>query len=358
VSNPSLINSATSSNGDRTLLSIRNLTKHFSVGSSVLGGSEAVVKAVDGVSLSINKGETFGLVGESGCGKTTVGRCVLRLIEPTSGGIHFDGVDLLKLNTRELREKRRDMQIIFQDPFASLNPRMTIGQIVGEPLIIHSMNEDSSSNPLRAVARVTGLDSLVQTKQQKERVAELLRVVGLQPEYAKRYPHEFSGGQRQRIGIARALALNPKLIVADEPVSALDVSIQAQVVNLLQDLQQQFGLTYLFISHGLAVVEHISTRVGVMYLGKLVEVAPAEEIYRNPLHPYTQALLSSIPLPDPDAKRERIHLSGDVPTPINPPTGCRFNTRCPQVMEECRREEPQLITIGKDHQVACYLHKS
>ena len=336
------------------LLEILDLKKYFPVGS---GSGSAVVKAVDGVSLSINRGETFGLVGESGCGKTTVGRCILRLIEPTSGEVVFDGVDLTKLNSSQLRAKRRDMQIIFQDPFASLNPRMTIGQIVAEPLIIHSIDEDNSSNPLKGIARSIGLDSLLQTGSRKDRVAELLRVVGLGPDYAKRYPHEFSGGQRQRIGIARALALNPKLIIADEPVSALDVSIQAQVVNLLQDLQAKFGLTYLFISHGLAVVEHISTRVGVMYLGKLVEVAPAEEIYRNPLHPYTQALLSSIPIPDPDAKHERVHLSGDVPTPINPPAGCRFNTRCPYVMEECRTTEPQLVPITKDHSVACFLVK-
>lgn len=336
---------------DGVLLEIRDLKKHFPA------GRDATVKAVDGVSLFINRGETFGLVGESGCGKTTVGRCILRLIEPTSGEIVFDGVDLLRLNASELRAKRRDMQIIFQDPFSSLNPRMTIGEIVAEPLIIHSMNESNGGNPLRSVARSIGLDSFVRSKQQKERVAELLRVVGLEPDYGSRYPHEFSGGQRQRIGIARALALNPKLIIADEPVSALDVSIQAQVVNLLQDLQKQFGLTYLFISHGLAVVEHISTRVGVMYLGKLVEVAPSQEIYRNPLHPYTQALLSSIPIPDPEVKHERVHLSGDVPTPINPPAGCRFNTRCPYVMEECRTNEPTLVNITRDHQVACFLVK-
>jgi oligopeptide/dipeptide ABC transporter ATP-binding protein len=342
---------------NESLVEIRNLKKYFPVGSGLGANKESVVKAVDGVSLSINRGETFGLVGESGCGKTTVGRCILRLIEPTDGEIVFDGVDLLRLNANQLREKRRDMQIIFQDPFSSLNPRMTIGEIVGEPLIIHSMNEASGGNPLRSVARSIGLDSFVRSKQQTERVAELLRVVGLGPDYASRYPHEFSGGQRQRIGIARALALNPKLIIADEPVSALDVSIQAQVVNLLQDLQEQFGLTYLFISHGLAVVEHISTRVGVMYLGKLVEVAPAREIYQNPLHPYTQALLSSIPVPDPDVKHERVHLAGDVPTPINPPSGCRFSTRCPYVMEECRTNEPPLINITNDHQVACFLVK-
>jgi len=336
---------------DGVLLEIRDLKKYFPA------GRDTTVKAVDGVSLTINRGETFGLVGESGCGKTTVGRCILRLIEPTSGEIVFDGVDLLRLNASELRAKRRDMQIIFQDPFSSLNPRMTIGEIVAEPLIIHSMNETNGGNPLRNVARSIGLDSIVRSKQQKERVAELLRVVGLEPDYGSRYPHEFSGGQRQRIGIARALALNPKLIIADEPVSALDVSIQAQVVNLLQDLQKQFGLTYLFISHGLAVVEHISTRVGVMYLGKLVEVAPSQEIYRSPLHPYTQALLSSIPIPDPEAKHERVHLSGDVPTPINPPAGCRFNTRCPYVMEECRTNEPPLVNLTRDHQVACFLVK-
>jgi oligopeptide/dipeptide ABC transporter ATP-binding protein len=313
--------------GTDILVSVRNLYKHFPV-----EGSDDVVRAVDGVSFQIYAGETLGLVGESGCGKSTVGRCLLRLIEPTSGTIDFLGRDVLSLNRKELRELRREMQIIFQDPYASLNPRMKIGDIVGEPLVIHQKGTKS---------------------QQRERVAELLRRVGLDPDYMNRYAHEFSGGQRQRIGVARTLALNPKLIVADEPVSALDVSVQAQVVNLLQDLQEEFRLTYLFISHGLAVVEHISTRVAVMYLGRIVEIANAEDLYANPLHPYTQALLSAIPLPDPKQKRERIILQGDVPTPINPPSGCRFRTRCPLAIEECAHIDPDLREVSSGHHVAC-----
>jgi len=320
---------------NNNLVQIKGLKKYFPVGSGLFVSSKATVKAVDDVSFAIRRGETFGLVGESGCGKTTTGRCILRLIEPTAGEIYFDGVDLLKLSKKELRGKRRDMQIIFQDPFASLNPRMSVGQIISEPLEIHRIGNKA---------------------ERKERVAELLKVVGLDPDYSRRYPHEFSGGQRQRIGIARALALNPKFIVADEPVSALDVSVQAQIVNLLQDLQAQYGLTYLFISHGLAVVEHISTRVGVMYLGKLVEVAPSEQIYRNPLHPYTQILLASIPIPDPDVKRERVTLEGDVPTPIDPPSGCYFHTRCPKAKSECKVIEPKLREVEKDHWVACILY--
>jgi oligopeptide/dipeptide ABC transporter ATP-binding protein len=309
------------------LVRVRGLFKHFPV-----AGSDEVVRAVDGVTFEIYKGETLGLVGESGCGKSTVGRCLLRLMEPTRGEVYFEARDVLKLSGRDLRALRREMQIIFQDPYASLNPRMKVREIVGEPLIVHG----------------TG------TKQERrDRVAELLTKVGLDPDYMNRYPHEFSGGQRQRIGIARALALNPKLIVADEPVSALDVSVQAQVVNLLEDLQGEFNLTYLFISHGLAVVEHISDRVAVMYLGRIVEVATAAELYANPLHPYTRALLSSIPVPDPTRKRERIVLHGDVPTPINPPAGCRFHTRCPEAIPECSRIDPDLREVAPGHTVAC-----
>jgi oligopeptide/dipeptide ABC transporter ATP-binding protein len=309
------------------LVSVRGLVKHFPV-----EGSDDVVRAVDGISFEIFRGETLGLVGESGCGKSTVGRCLLRLIEPTAGEIAFEGRDVVTMSKRDLRELRREMQIVFQDPYASLNPRMKVGDIIGEPLVIHKIG----------------------TKQERrERVAALLTKVGLDPDYRNRYPHEFSGGQRQRIGVARTLALNPKLIVADEPVSALDVSVQAQVVNLFQDLQKEFGLTYLFISHGLAVVEHISTRVAVMYLGRIVEVASAADLYRNPLHPYTQALLSAIPIPDPKQKRARIVLRGDVPTPINPPSGCRFRTRCPIAIDECAAVDPELREIAPGHTVAC-----
>lgn len=310
-----------------TLVEVRDLVKHFPI-----EGTDDVLRAVDGVSFKIFAGETLGLVGESGCGKSTVGRCLLRLIEPTSGEISFAGRDILSLDRKALRQLRREMQIIFQDPYASLNPRMKVGDIVGEPLVIH--NEGTK-------------------EERRERVAELLRRVGLDPDYMKRYPHEFSGGQRQRIGVARTLALNPKLIVADEPVSALDVSVQAQVVNLLQELQDEFKLTYLFISHGLAVVEHISSRVAVMYLGRIVEIAPAAELYANPLHPYTQALLSAIPIPDPTKKRNRIILQGDVPTPINPPSGCRFRTRCPIAIEDCAHVDPELREVSSAHQVAC-----
>ncbi len=312
---------------DQQLVNVQNLVKHFPV-----EGSDDVVRAVDGVSFEIFRGETLGLVGESGCGKSTVGRCLLRLIEPTSGAITFERRNVSSLGKRELREMRREMQIVFQDPYASLNPRMKVGDIIAEPLIIHGVSNKS---------------------ERRERVGELLSKVGLSPDYMKRYPHEFSGGQRQRIGVARTLALNPKLIVADEPVSALDVSVQAQVVNLLQDLQQEFGLTYLFISHGLAVVEHISTRVAVMYLGRIVEIASAIDLYARPLHPYTQALLSAIPVPDPKRKRDRIVLQGDVPTPIDPPSGCRFRTRCPLAISECAQIDPDLREVAPGHRVAC-----
>ena len=309
------------------LLEVRNLVKYFPV-----ENSDDVVRAVDDVSFDILAGETLGLVGESGCGKSTVGRCLLRLHEPTSGEVLFEGANILGLPNKEMQALRREMQIIFQDPYASLNPRLSILSTVSEPLIIHGIANKA---------------------ERKARVADLLTKVGLDPEYMHRYPHEFSGGQRQRIGIARALALNPKLIVCDEPVSALDVSVQAQVVNLLQDLQQEFGLTYLFISHGLAVVEHISNRVAVMYLGKIVEIAEAKELYENALHPYTQALLSAIPVPDPKQKRKRVILQGDVPTPINPPSGCRFRTRCPIAIDQCSKIVPELREISDGHFAAC-----
>ncbi|MCU1290559.1 MAG: oligopeptide/dipeptide transporter, ATP-binding protein [Acidobacteria bacterium] len=309
------------------LLKVRNLVKHFPV-----ENSDDVVRAVDGVTFDVFSGETLGLVGESGCGKSTVGRCLLRLHEPTSGDVFFENKNLVGLPNKEMQSLRREMQIIFQDPYASLNPRLNILSIVSEPLKIHGIGNKT---------------------ERQERVADLLKKVGLDPNYMFRYPHEFSGGQRQRLGIARALALNPKLIIADEPVSALDVSVQAQVVNLLQDLQAEFGLTYLFISHGLAVVEHISKRVAVMYLGKIVEVAAAEDLYGNPLHPYTKALLSAIPVPDPKHKRERIVLKGDVPTPINPPSGCRFRTRCPFAIDDCARIVPELREITPGHAAAC-----
>ncbi len=309
------------------LLDVRHLVKHFPV-----DNSDDVVQAVDDVSFHLAQGETLGLVGESGCGKSTVGRCLLRLIEPTSGEVLFEGENIIGLDNNKMQALRREMQIIFQDPYASLNPRLSIRKIVAEPLKIHNIGARSEQN---------------------ERVADLLQKVGLDPKYADRYPHEFSGGQRQRIGIARALALNPKLIICDEPVSALDVSVQAQVVNLLQELQDEFGLTYLFISHGLAVVEHISDRVAVMYLGKIVEICDAGELYALPLHPYTKALLSAIPIPDPKQKRERIVLKGDVPTPINPPSGCRFRTRCPIAIDECSSIDPELREITNGHFAAC-----
>ncbi len=312
---------------EMALVQVRNLVKHFPV-----DNSDDVVQAVDNISFDIMAGETLGLVGESGCGKSTVGRCLLRLHEPTSGEIDFEGRNIIGIPNREMQALRREMQIIFQDPYASLNPRLSIRSIVAEPLKIHGIGDKTEQN---------------------ERVADLLKKVGLDPKYADRYPHEFSGGQRQRIGIARALALNPKLIICDEPVSALDVSVQAQVVNLLQELQDEFGLTYLFISHGLAVVEHISNRVAVMYLGKIVEICDAAELYEMPLHPYTKALLSAIPIPDPKQKRDRIVLKGDVPTPINPPSGCRFRTRCPIAIDACSAIDPELREIADGHFAAC-----
>jgi oligopeptide/dipeptide ABC transporter ATP-binding protein len=301
--------------------------KHFPV-----EGTDKVLRAVDGVSFYIRPGETLGLVGESGCGKSTVGRCILRLYEPTAGRVFFDGIDIRELSAGALRDKRREMQIIFQDPYSSLDPRLNILSIVAEPLAIHGVGD---------------------RRERRERVAKLLGKVGLDPAYMYRYPHEFSGGQRQRIGIARALALNPRLIVCDEPVSALDVSVQAQVVNLLQDLQQELGLTYLFISHGLAVVQHISDRVAVMYLGKIVEIADANDLYADPLHTYTKALLYAIEIHDPKQKRERIVLKGDVPTPIDPPSGCRFRTRCPWAIDECAKVVPELREIKPGHTAAC-----
>ena len=317
------------------LLSVRNLKKHFPIRGGLLAREIDRVHAVDGVSLDVAPGETLGLVGESGCGKSTTGRCILRLIEPTSGEIWFQGRDVTALEGEALRAMRRDMQIIFQDPFASLNPRHTVGGIIGEALTIHG---------------------LVKGRQEMEdKVVQLLETVGLRPEHMRRFPHEFSGGQRQRIGIARALAVEPKLIVCDEPVSALDVSIQAQVINLLEDLQEKFGLTYLFIAHDLSVVEHISDRVAVMYLGRVVEVATSEELYANPLHPYTEALLSAVPIPDPKIKRKRIVLQGDVPNPIRPPSGCHFHTRCPIAEARCKTEVPQLKSVGGRHQVSCHL---
>ncbi|MFM2067000.1 MAG: hypothetical protein RLZZ584_1909 [Pseudomonadota bacterium] len=332
---------ATASATTRPLLEVKNLVKHFPVKGGLLQREVGRVRAVDGVSFTLQAGETLGVVGESGCGKSTTGRCILRLIEPSAGEVWFDGRNVTTMGTTELRGMAREMQIIFQDPYASLNPRMTVGAIIGEALTIHQLA------PTRAAYEA--------------RIAELLTTVGLSPDHHTRYPHEFSGGQRQRIGIARALAVNPKLIVCDEAVSALDVSIQAQVVNLLEDLQERLGLTYIFIAHDLSVVEHISDRVAVMYLGRIVEIASAHDLYATPRHPYTEALLSAVPIPDPtvahERKSKRIMLQGDVPSPLNPPAGCHFHTRCPHAQARCRSEAPLLRAVGDGHAVACHLDR-
>ncbi len=320
---------------DAPLLTVTDLKKYFRVRRGLLWGQAGLVRAVDGVSFTLRKGETLGLVGESGCGKSTTGRCILRLLEPTAGRVVFDGLSVFDAGREDMRRLRRQMQIIFQDPYSSLNPRMSVEQIVGEGMVIHR---------------------LARGAERRDRIADLLRKVGLSPDHMKRYPHEFSGGQRQRIGIARALAVSPSLIIADEPISALDVSIQAQVLNLLQDLQEEFGLTYLFIAHDLRVVEHISDRVAVMYLGQIVELADSRELYRNPLHPYTQALMSAIPIPDPTVKRERVILKGDPPSPLRPPSGCRFHTRCPKRFEPCDRQEPVFREVQRGHWVSCHLY--
>ena len=322
-----------SANGKKSLIEVENLVKYFPVKGGVFQRVLAWVIAGDGVTFSIREGETLGLVGESGCGKTTVGRTMLYLLEPTAGTVHFQGTDVYSLKGKELKKMRRNMQIIFQDPFSSLDPRMPIGNSITEGLRIHGIGN---------------------AQEQADIAVDMLRKVGLEDYHAKRYPHEFSGGQRQRIGIARALALRPKFIVADEPVSALDVSIQSQVLNILRALQSEFNLTYLFIAHNMSVVEHISNRVAVMYLGKIVELAPRGELYSNPLHPYTQALMSAIPIPDPKIRRKRIILPGDVPSPLNPPSGCRFHPRCPVVMDHCSAQEPELKEVSPEHYTACW----
>ena len=325
-----------SENSQEYLVEVKNLVKYFPVRAGLLQRVVAHVQAVDNVSFAVRKGETLGLVGESGCGKTTVGRSMLRLVEPTEGEVYFAGQDMLKLSGNELKKVRREMQIIFQDPYASLDPRLPIGESVMEGLNIHKVGSG---------------------KERYELMLDTLKKVGLEDYHARRYPHEFSGGQRQRIGIARALALQPKFIICDEPVSALDVSIQSQVLNILKDLQNEFGLTYLFIAHNLSVVEHISDRVAVMYLGKMVELTGRDELFANPLHPYTQALMSAIPIPDPHLKRERIILTGDVPSPLNPPSGCRFHPRCPIADEICSQKEPEFREVNQDHWVACWMVK-
>ena len=318
------------------LLSVKNLVKNFPVRGGLLGREVATVHAVNDVSFDLARGETLGLVGESGCGKSTVGRCLLRLIEPTSGEVRFEGQNMEALDRESLRRLCRDMQIIFQDPYASLDPRMTVGAIVGEALTIHKLTRTPD--------------------EYRDRIVELLETVGLNADHLRRYPHEFSGGQRQRIGIARALAVSPKLVVCDEPVSALDVSIQAQVVNLLEDLQQKYELAYVFIAHDLSVVEHISDRVAVMYLGRIVELASARELYTTPRHPYTEALLSAVPIPEPGLKRKRIRLAGEVPNPIRPPSGCHFHPRCPKAFDRCRTESPEFKPLGNGHWAACHLN--
>ncbi|MDQ0160115.1 ABC transporter ATP-binding protein [Alkalibacillus salilacus] len=318
------------------ILEVNHLKKYFDIRGGIFGKKVGAVKAVDDVSFTVNEGEILGIVGESGCGKSTTGKALLRLIEPTEGEVKFNDQDITQVNSEEMRKLRRDMQIIFQDPYASLNPRHTVEKIVAEPLLVHGMTN---------------------AKERKERVKELLEIVGLRAYHASRYPHQFSGGQRQRIGIARALANNPKLIVCDEPVSALDVSVQSQILNLMSDLRDQFNLTYLFIAHDLSVVKHISDRVGVMYLGRMVELADKDELYENPKHPYTQALLSAVPVADPDETGERIILQGDVPSPSNPPSGCPFHTRCPQAMDICQEVTPTFQDHSDQHYVACHLYE-
>lgn len=324
------------SSAGKNLLEIRGLKKYFPIRKGLFRRRAGWVQAVDGVSLHIKKGETLGLVGESGCGKSTIGKCILRLLEPTEGEILFEGENISTLDPPGMKRFRRKVQAIFQDPYSSLNPRMSVGNTVGEPLLVHGLHSE---------------------EERSERVEDLFEKVGLRPEYRTRYPHEFSGGQRQRIGIARALALQPDLIVCDEPVSSLDVSIQAQVINLLDDLKEEFGLSYLFIAHDLGVVEHVSDRIAVMYLGKIVEVAKDTELYAYPLHPYSRALLSAIPTARPQQKKKRIILRGEVPSPIDPPAGCRFHPRCPEAMKVCSQEEPVLKAVSDQHQVACFLHR-
>ena len=328
---------ATKAGSNGSLVEVRGLKKYFPITQGIiLQRKVADVQAVDGLDFTIQRGETLGLVGESGCGKSTTGRAILQLYRPTAGAVLFEGKDLVKMKGEELRKMRRHMQMIFQDPYASLNPRMTVGDIIGEPLEVHN---------------------IAKGKDKKERVQELLQIVGLNPYFINRYPHEFSGGQRQRIGVARALAVNPHFIVCDEPISALDVSIQAQIINLLEELQEKFNLTYLFIAHDLSVVRHISDRIAVMYLGRIVELTDRRSLYNNPLHPYTKALLSAVPIPDPsiELKRERIILVGDVPSPINPPSGCRFHTRCPLAIDICKRVDPEFRDVGHNHRVACHV---
>ena len=331
---------AATNGSEQPLLTVRGLKMHFPITRGIIFQRQVgAIKAVDGLDFTMYKGETLGLVGESGCGKSTTGRAILQLYRPTEGSVNFEGVELTQTRGEELRKMRRRMQMIFQDPYASLNPRMTVGSIIGEPLEVHGIGANK--------------------RERQERVQELLKTVGLNPYFANRYPHEFSGGQRQRIGVARALAVNPAFIVCDEPISALDVSIQAQIINLLEDLQEELGLTYLFIAHDLSVVRHISDRIAVMYLGKIVELADRDDLYENPMHPYTQALLSAVPIPDPqiEMQRKRIILEGDVPSPANPPKGCNFSTRCPRVMDICREQEPPFKEYSPGHHTACFLYE-